>query len=535
MDFEDWSCPQCGRVNEGYRGFCAGCSYQRPLTERFGSAEVGPPPEPVGTERPARTPKPPSDRKGPSVPALVVAWILLVGGLSVVAVTLGRRHEGPTYATAWDSRVQPIADFVEKARELKFDHPVRVDFLPVADFKKKVGEGKPPTKAERKEFEDEVAEMRAVGLVSGDFDLGAAEKKLVTESVIGYYDPDTKHIFVRGDQLTPDVRVTLAHELTHALQDQHYDLRLFRDDRTGQADAYRALYEADAVRIEGQYEHDQLSAAEETEYQQARERDQKEADISSIPPVLTDGFAFPYAIGPSFVRALTDAGGTGRVDQAFARPPASDTEIISPELYLNGFAPVEVDPPALSSGEHRIDKPTTAGQLAMLEILGARLGYVKAWDAVRGWHGDSSVDYRKSGKVCVAVSTDLVDDPGRNRFEAAAREWAKGMPAASVTRDGNEVEIRSCDPGPAFKPPTQDPSVFETLQIRSGFAQGVRESGHLDGTMAACITDRLISQIGPKAFSSLNQEVPDPAVVGVLTAAAPAARAVCQANPDNRS
>src|SRR5260221_7977183 len=264
MEFEPWTCPQCGRENDGFRGFCGACSYQRPLHERFGSASPEPAPEQAPAAGPVAAGEP---RPGPSLPALALAWIVLVAGLGIVAVLVNNRGPGgPGHPEVWDSRVEPIARFVEKQRELTFDYPVAVNFLPVAEFKKKVGEGKPPTKQERRQFEDQVAEMRAVGLVSGDFDLAAAEKQLVTESVIGYYDPDTKRVYVRGDQLTPDVRVTLAHELTHALQDQRYDLRLYRNDTTGQAEAYRALYEADAGRIEDTYQHDQLTAAETKEF-----------------------------------------------------------------------------------------------------------------------------------------------------------------------------------------------------------------------------------------------------------------------------
>ena len=55
---------------------------------------------------------------------------------------------------------------------------------------------------------------------------------------------------MRGSDLTPDVRETLAHELTHALQDQHFDLRRFENGPDGAEEAYRALYEADAVRVQ---------------------------------------------------------------------------------------------------------------------------------------------------------------------------------------------------------------------------------------------------------------------------------------------
>jgi hypothetical protein len=466
---------------------------------------------------------------------LAGALIVVVAGIALIAwATLADKKPGPSHPKVWDARVEPIARFVEKERDLRFDHPVRVDFLAVAAFKKKIGEGKPPTKQEKLDVANQVAELRAVGLVSGDIDLAALEKKLVTESVIGYYDPDAKQVFVRGDQITPDVRVTLAHELSHALQDQRFDLRRFREDNTGRASAYRALYEADAVRIEDAYQKNQLNAAETQEFEKARASDRAEADLSSIPDVLGDSFSFPYVFGPYFTKALINAGGSARVDQAFARPPTSDAEIVSPELYLDGFVPETVDAPALASGEKRVDKPATIGQVGLLQVLGARLGYVKAWNAVRGWKGDTSVDYRKAGRVCVAIAAVFTSDLERDRFDAGSREWAKSMPAASTTRDGNKVLLRSCDPGPTFKAPTAKPSPFQTLQTRDAFAEGVAQSAKLERRAASCVSDRLILQLGPEAFDQLNQDQPAPQVLTALQAAAPVAGARCRANADDR-
>ncbi len=221
------------------------------------------------------------------------------------------------------------------------------------------------------------------------------------------------------------------------------------------------------------------------------------------------------------------------MDQAFARPPASDAEIVSPELYLDGFAPDEVAPPRLTSGEKRFEKPSTAGQVLLLEMLGARLGYVKAWAAVRGWKGDSSVGYRKAGKVCVAIETTLTGDAERDRFEAAATEWAKAMPAATVQRDGNDVVIRSCDPGAGFKAPVQDPSPFDALQARAAIAQQVREDAHVEAPVASCTADRLIAAIGPKVALSPDSAL-TPDQLGFVVASVRDAAARCQANPADR-
>ena len=68
------------------------------------------------------------------------------------------------------------------------------------------------------------AQLRAVGLVAGGVDLLDSVSDLQQSGVLAYYDPKRERITVRGKELDVARRVTLAHELTHALQDQHFDL-----------------------------------------------------------------------------------------------------------------------------------------------------------------------------------------------------------------------------------------------------------------------------------------------------------------------
>jgi hypothetical protein len=481
----------------------------------------------------------PPERRGVSPAVLVTAVLLVLAGSGAIAwAALSGKDKNPSYPKTWDARVQPIAHFVEVERNLLFDHPVSVDFIPVDAFKQKVVAGKPLSKAEKQRLADQVAELRAVGLVSGDVDLAKLAKQFVSESVIGYYDPDEKRIFVRGERDTPDVRTTLAHELTHALQDQHYDLRLFRDDTSGRSEGYRALYEADAVRIEDAYAKGALSDSERELFALSRQSASKEADAASetVPAVFADSFSFPYVFGPYLVKALMNNGGNSRVDAAFARPPTTDAEVVSPDLYLTGFIRDEVPTPRMSAGDKAIGEPSSYGQVGFLEVLGARLGYVAAWSAVSGWKGDTSQPYRqKDGKVCVAVASTFRSDPDRDRFEVAARQWASQMPSASVGRADTTVTLRSCDPGKEFKAPIPAPSPFETLIVRNAFAQGLVEGSGLVLKDATCVADRVITQVGPSAISQLNQDQPDPAAVAAVRALAPVAATRCRANPDDRS
>jgi hypothetical protein len=177
-----------------------------------------------------------------------------------------------TAASEWNPKLAPIAKQVEKLRGLTFDHPVPVSFLSEEAFNKKVSVQDKLTAKDRKELDESASEFRAIGLISGDLDLGSAFDSLQTSGVLAFYDPETKRVTVRGTDLDVDTKVTLAHELTHALQDQHFDLlKLQRDAAKHDAsEALKAVVEGDAVRIQRRYV-DQLSAADKAAYLAADE------------------------------------------------------------------------------------------------------------------------------------------------------------------------------------------------------------------------------------------------------------------------
>ena len=144
----------------------------------------------------------------------------------------------PTHPNAWDSRVKEYVDVVEDQRDLEFKHPIYVDFLSVKAFKKQVTSDEDDlTDKDREEIKQATSMFRALGLIEGEIDLFDTMNELQGAGIVGYYDYETERIRIRGTKLTPTVQSTLVHELTHALQDQHFDL----EKRTGQAGEGRRL------------------------------------------------------------------------------------------------------------------------------------------------------------------------------------------------------------------------------------------------------------------------------------------------------
>jgi hypothetical protein len=445
---------------------------------------------------------------------LLVAIVgLLVGGVATAVV---RTSTNVSYPSAWDPRVADIAHFVENKRNLVFEHPVAVDFLDDAAFNKKVTNDQTPTTKQRVDMNNFVATLRALGLVNGPLDLQQASNKLASNEILGLYSPKAKRVYVRGSQLTPDVRESLAHELTHALQDQHFPLDRYdgRNTPSGVATGYRTVFEADAVRVQSAYEAT-MSDADKQALAKAHTQQVAQAKAADVPDVLENMLSFPYVLGPAFVYALEHQGGNEAVDSAFRKPPASEAQIVDPQSYLSGASVTKVPAPHLEPNQPKVDHPDDFGQVSLLMVLGQHLPYATVWPAVQGWAGDQYVTYRQGGRVCVAIDAAFRTPADADRFAAASTAWARTLPAASSARQTpTAVELRSCDPGTAGpKQAVPQPSAFDVLALRSGLVAEGEKAG-LALPVATCASDRILAEAGAAQVLALNDitDTKDPRV-----------------------
>ncbi|HEY5025588.1 MAG TPA: hypothetical protein VII76_11490 [Acidimicrobiales bacterium] len=463
--------------------------------------------------------QPPVERPWPSVDAFAMGpreparrrlvdrrglrWGAVVLVALLAAVGIRSAVSGGT--PRWDPRVLGIVRFDEQHRGLQFKQPVKVEFLSSSQFDKEVAVPQPTSKADRSAQSLALRELRALGLVHGNINLAASENTLSQSDIVGLYVDSKKTVFVRGTALTPYVRVTLAHELTHALQDQYFDLDKLRQAvKNGDDTALTSLIEGDAVRDENLYEQS-LSPAEQQAYQLEQDQLARGAGkAASVPEILTDMLNFPYALGPTFVDALAARGGTAAIDRAFRDPPVSEAQIAGPVEYPIGWKPARVPTPALRAGEHRLDGPSPFGQVSLFEVLGSRLGYDRAWNAVQGWQGDNSLPYRDHRHTCMAIDVAMGSAASATTLSHTALEWAHTIPGATVTRHDSTVDLRSCDPGPkAPGSPTITPSAFDVLSARAGIIDGVMTGNQVDFALGQCVADKVIVGVGASRYSEL--------------------------------
>ncbi len=279
--------------------------------------------------------------------------VALVAGL----VTLG--VVSPQQNPPWPTSIAPIAAFVSKDRGLAFEHTVPVHFVAPKTFDRQIAQQDQPTDAsERAETARTAAEYRALGLIGGAVNLNSAQSSLDAGSVLAYYDQDKQDIVVRGTALDPATKITLAHELTHTLQDQHFNLTKL-DNESDTADrsfAETSVVEGDAVLTEDDY-----AASLPVKQQEAADAENNAGsgpapgksgptEDSSYLDVSSEE---PYVLGPDFDFVLYLNGGTGTINKAFEHPPATELDIVNPTAYLLGTPTRRIPTPSLPSGTRR--------------------------------------------------------------------------------------------------------------------------------------------------------------------------------------
>jgi len=374
--------------------------------------------------------------------------------------------------TKWDPRILKFVRIVEKSRGLTFKHPIPVEFLGDAAFEKTVvtDEAHLATK-DRARNRQHSGDLRALGLVGPDFDFNAASNALDAQGVVGYYDQDKKKMVIRGENLDDTgVRVSIVHELTHALQDQHFDLtKLQNATQSSGADfALTTLVEGDAVWVEDAYVAT-LPRAEQDAYRAAIVSSAGGPAITSgatpevgspahVSPILDHFFSAPYDLGYWFVDYLRthqprgrgadgSGGGSSRaLDRAFRHPPPSDEQVLDPVAFLGHEQPKAPRPPQLEAGETKRGSADELGVLSLYFLLASRLDPRTALAAVTGWKGDTYVGFTRDDQPCIrgAIAT---DDPREAKEMASALEqWAAKGPAgaASVQRNGADVALDAC-------------------------------------------------------------------------------------------
>ncbi len=327
----------------------------------------------------------------------------------------------PAIVEEMHSELAELMIEAEQVRGIPFIATPSVVILDDTEFRQRVADVV-AEELDEEELAVDSAFLSMLGMLSPGTDLYALLIDLYAEQVAGFYDGDAEEMVVPAapDGFTPLQRITVLHELVHALTDQHFDFNddyeVLIDDGTGDdASAFQALIEGDATRsqlvyMEGMSPLDAVQAATE-----ALSYDSSVLD--SVPAWMQADLMFPYEQGLVFVDAIVSAGGLAAIDEAYQEPPGTTEQILDVAKYNRREQPRDLVPPAVTLDGWDLHDEGTLGEWGLNLILGESSRPGEATQAAAGWGNDIYRVFSRGGDVAMAMS--YIGDSERDAEELA--------------------------------------------------------------------------------------------------------------------
>jgi len=331
---------------------------------------------------------------------------------------------------------ETIERAVVAIRGLKFLTPVDYSVLSRKQIRQTIS-GKLAEVFSEQEFKNMTEAMAAIGLLPSGYPLREKYIDLLGEQVAAFFDQHTHKLFMYEDASLDNAqnRVILAHELTHALQDQHFGLKRMpleiknNDDR---ANASSALVEGDATLVMSEYMLKNMSRQMFKDSMVAS-FSQNMKQLETAPRYLREMLVFPYLRGQEFCAALFARGGYEAVSAAYANPPSSTSQILHPEKYLATPRedPIAIEWSNLSLKGEKTIADNTVGEMGIRILFTEWVDAHTGEQAAEGWRGDRYL-YFAGGKALLWKSVWANPKDASEFFEAEKKLLEKrDHPAAA--------------------------------------------------------------------------------------------------------
>jgi hypothetical protein len=356
-------------------------------------------------------------------------------------------HAQDTESTAQETEVElpdlaTIQKQVEEIRGLPFIADVPAEQQSMEDFQKMIMEEIEKEYGDPQEFVDIVDGLMRLGMLKERIDLDEAFVNAIASQAAAYYDPESgKFFYLYTDMPMEQLNTFAAHELVHALQDQHFDLDAIQeellaagsDDEGPRNDDYilavRCLIEGEATYVMnifslgeeagnmttdmmGKLPMEQLTALSQMAAEMSDDLAEAVESMDELPAYILEPLYAAYMSGAGFAKHLRTDGGWAGVAAAWANRPLSTELCLHPEKYVNDEVdlPTTIMLPELpyleEAGWKRIDS-AIHGEFYLNMLL--RHNGVSESDARRatlGWDGDVYGAWRnEAGDVAIILAT----------------------------------------------------------------------------------------------------------------------------------
>jgi hypothetical protein len=348
------------------------------------------------------------------------------------------------------------------------------------------------------EIESATHRWEILGYIPPGMDLVKLYLDVYTEQVLGFYTLDKKMLFLISERESLNVsdQLTMAHELTHALQDQHFNLKDKFDALKLENDAImamQALAEGDAELSKELYGRQHLTTAQRMEAFQFEVSGGSSA-IERAPLVVRRELFFPYTSGVEFVAERWTNGGWAAVNQVWENPPQSTEQILHPQKYVQGEGPIYLTVPDLGAdlggGQWRELEENTNGELDWNILVEQYVDAGTANEAATGWGGDRFRLYKRDADGALAFVAKTAWDS-----DLDARQFFQSMQAVVSRRHGASLQLAPQRTVRSASEAAQAPELWEATAAQYSYSlelQGSRMNLVIStGPNAAGIVDRM--------------------------------------------
>jgi hypothetical protein len=392
-----------------------------------------------------------------TAPAAAILPILLFAGPAPAQST--------PEAKAVCGQAGEIAKELTEISGMKLLHAVPCDFITkdkVNEFlKKRVKDTASPEDIRAQELV-----LRKFGLVPQDFDLAKTTVDLLTEQAAAYYDYDQRKLFIIESTPLANQEPVLAHELSHALADQHFRLAKFirkgRDSDDGSS-ARMAVMEGQATWMMSEYLARKMGRSLRDSPELVTLMSSMSASAEGQYPVLDNAplylrmsLIFPYTKGMLFQNALVQRDGQEAFAEPFRRAPVSTHQILHPEDYFSSAQPTQpkLPRPRLPHGYKSLVGGTMgeADHAILIEQFGGR---ELAAEISPHWRGSTFEvrENKKAGRAVLLYAVEWDSEQTARRYfafykQALGKKWkrltlrAETADSADGTGDDGRFELR---------------------------------------------------------------------------------------------
>ncbi len=276
--------------------------------------------------------------------------------------------------------------------------------------------------------------LEKFGLLPRGFELEKFLVALLTEQIAGLYDPKSNEFFIADWLGMTEQKLVMAHELVHALHDQHYQIESWLNAAKPNDDALLArdaVLEGSAIAAMFDYVFASMGQSRDVRslpdvgklirLQMAAEF-KSNPMFASAPLYIREALLFPYVHGASFTqRVLKGGAGWAELGRVFRDPPVSTQQVLHPELYQEGStpAPVTLPPllPLLPRGWKELDQ-NILGEFGLSLVLWELLGEENARQLAPAWAGDryALLENPQSGRLLLVFRLRLDTHESAGRF-----------------------------------------------------------------------------------------------------------------------